>query len=588
MSYINNNNNNNNININNNNNNLNNSKNQINNNNSSELLFNPLTHFPPQYDIYGRIKPNKHNLRYNILSQKDNIKIPWNKNISKSQSFIQTRSQLLDFRKKQRIPDISYDLDKDGYVGNKDYVISKIYDVDNDGKLNEIEKKNAYEGIKNGIEKKFLWNLDNQGGKGAYRVMQKRGKIIENENFIALQDTYPKYPFKENENRICSYEKLKEFRKKENIKNFEKNILNYEKNHPREIIIKTPKKNILSVSYDNKNIETKKEKINKQARLRASLSELPYDIKNIKIPSLKYIKNPSHKTYEDVLNDFKEENLKLEKDLYSKKFINNVERLNMREDEIFSRFYNKGIKGKTYEDIKQNNLKKILEYNLNTFSQRPIGIHRHKLPKFSENEEKNDFWKFNENYCENPKFSSQIEYLENNKFWKKKENLLINEHQKDDVSIELGKFYDPYNRDYFPKKNNKVDEKDLIINLNKINIFKNFDPNVIKKFNYKYKPYHILRWSCLMNKFNPNKLKGKRFFDSFEKEKNENEKGKEKINNKIIKNKEIKNDKNDINKNIEKIIKPLPKKDVLFYKFSNEKDSVKLNKVYNKVFSSAF
>ena len=124
--------------------------------------------------------------------------------------------------------------------------------------------------------------------------------------------------------------------------------------------------------------------------------------------------------------------------------------------------------------------------------------------------------------------------------------------------------------------------------MNKINIFKNFDPNVIKKFNYKYKPYHILRWSCLMNKFNPNKLKGKRFFDSFEKEKNENEKGKEKINNKIIKNKEIKNDKNDINKNIEKIIKPLPKKDVLFYKFSNEKDSVKLNKVYNKVFSSAF
>ena len=228
MSYINNNNNIN-ININNNNNNLNNSKNQINNNNSSELLFNPLTHFPPQYDIYGRIKPNKYNLRYNILSQKDNIKIPWNKNISKSQSFIQTRSQLLDFRKKQRIPDISYDLDKDGYVGNKDYVISKIYDVDNDGKLNEIEKKNAYEGIKNGIEKKFLWNLDNQGGKRAFRVMQKRGKIIENENFIALQDTYPKYPFKENENRISSYEKLKEFRKKENIKNFEKNILNYEK-----------------------------------------------------------------------------------------------------------------------------------------------------------------------------------------------------------------------------------------------------------------------------------------------------------------------------------------------------------------------
>ena len=129
---------------------------QINNNKSIELLFNPLTHFPPQYDIYGREKPNRYNLRYNILSKKDNIKIPWNKkNNSKSQSNIQTRSELIEFRKKQRIPDMSYDLDKDGYVGNKDFVISKIYDVDNDGKLNEIEKKNAYEGIKNGIEKKF-------------------------------------------------------------------------------------------------------------------------------------------------------------------------------------------------------------------------------------------------------------------------------------------------------------------------------------------------------------------------------------------------------------------------------------------------
>jgi len=75
----------------------------------------------------------------------------------------------------------------------------------------------------------------------------------------------------------------------------------------------------LSDSYDNTNIETLKNKMIKQARLKASLSEHPYDIKNIKIPSLKYIKNPSHKTYQDVLNDFKKENLKLEKRFIFKK-----------------------------------------------------------------------------------------------------------------------------------------------------------------------------------------------------------------------------------------------------------------------------
>ena len=34
------------------------------------------------------------------------------------------------------LPDISYDLDGDGVVGNRDFVISKIYDKDKDGKLN--------------------------------------------------------------------------------------------------------------------------------------------------------------------------------------------------------------------------------------------------------------------------------------------------------------------------------------------------------------------------------------------------------------------------------------------------------------------
>ena len=47
------------------------------------------------------------------------------------------------------MPDISYDLDGDGYVGNRDYVIAKVFDKDGDGKLNESERKNALDAIKN-------------------------------------------------------------------------------------------------------------------------------------------------------------------------------------------------------------------------------------------------------------------------------------------------------------------------------------------------------------------------------------------------------------------------------------------------------
>ena len=47
------------------------------------------------------------------------------------------------------MPDISYDLDGDGYVGGRDYVLSKMYDKDGDGKLNTSERKAADEAVRN-------------------------------------------------------------------------------------------------------------------------------------------------------------------------------------------------------------------------------------------------------------------------------------------------------------------------------------------------------------------------------------------------------------------------------------------------------
>lgn len=40
----------------------------------------------------------------------------------------QTRTQLLERRRKDIIPDISYDLDGDGYVGGRDYVVARRFD----------------------------------------------------------------------------------------------------------------------------------------------------------------------------------------------------------------------------------------------------------------------------------------------------------------------------------------------------------------------------------------------------------------------------------------------------------------------------
>ena len=58
-------------------------------------------------------------------------------------------TELEEKRKLDRRADPSYDLDGDGIVGNRDMYISKLFDKDKDGKLNEIERKNAMDAIRN-------------------------------------------------------------------------------------------------------------------------------------------------------------------------------------------------------------------------------------------------------------------------------------------------------------------------------------------------------------------------------------------------------------------------------------------------------
>ena len=60
-----------------------------------------------------------------------------------------TLSALNQNRRKEWVPDISFDLDGDGVVGNRDLVLSKMFDKDGDGKLNAIERKAAEEAIRN-------------------------------------------------------------------------------------------------------------------------------------------------------------------------------------------------------------------------------------------------------------------------------------------------------------------------------------------------------------------------------------------------------------------------------------------------------
>jgi hypothetical protein len=46
---------------------------------------------------------------------------------------------MLKERRMANIPDITYDLDGDGSVNERDYALAKMFDKDGDGKLNHEE-----------------------------------------------------------------------------------------------------------------------------------------------------------------------------------------------------------------------------------------------------------------------------------------------------------------------------------------------------------------------------------------------------------------------------------------------------------------
>lgn len=140
-----------------------------------------------------------------------------------------------------------------------------------------------------------------------------------------------------------------------------------------------------------------------------------------------------------------------------------MERLYEREEELFADGFLKENR-KTYNQIKEKRRNESLEYNLKTFSKQTIGVHGHELPKFSENEELKEYWKNKEGYKENPDINSHIVYKENVKYWKKPEDLLINDHK--DIVPSPGK------KEFVLKEK----RDNLIVKVNNLNHFKDFDP----------------------------------------------------------------------------------------------------------------
>ena len=522
-------------------------------------------HVPPAYDLFGYLKPeHKRRNQLHLLEQKVNVPINW-ATTRTNESGAASRQELISIRKSTRIPDISYDLDKDGYVSDKDYFISKLYDKDNDGKLNEVERKAALDGIAQGIENNYVWNTtnsipqvktkntsvimhnkaqqstinnnNNSCGNGSHlpnepmskpireaqpfrHYMQIRGKVLQSENFDSIRDTYPEHPLSQHKPHVCTYTELKNKRKQENLNAIRNAVHNWEtKNNLSYTGITYNNINsVYPITTNNKQLHPSKSeiklKLHKAARMKCGLDEDESDIGGSlrKSPSLAYIYNPKHKTKSDVTTSLKNEIIKHNKSLSTQaKRPTEIDRLNARESEIFNKL-STTQNGKTRSIIKSKRKQELYENNINKFSKQIIGVHGHELPKFAESASMKEFWKHREGYCDEPRYNSRVEYKESIKYWKPCEELLLNEHRDEPPQSK-----DPFKVEHHPIEH-KNSDKNMILKVNNVNHFHNFNPNIPFEFNAVKPCKHIYRWTTLVNQFTSHKFKDGRFFDSIGKD----------------------------------------------------------------------
>lgn len=124
-----------------------------------------------------------------------------------------TLTKLLERRKREILPDLSYDLDGDGFVGGRDYVVARRFDEGFKNYLTEEEQAKVRKALQEGFEAKFVWNVEASGAQRPYRIMQKRGVIVDGDDYLPVTDTYPAHPIGEIKPELKTQTELLDHRK---------------------------------------------------------------------------------------------------------------------------------------------------------------------------------------------------------------------------------------------------------------------------------------------------------------------------------------------------------------------------------------
>ncbi|CAD7949788.1 unnamed protein product [Amoebophrya sp. A25] len=107
-----------------------------------------------------------------------------------------TRTEMRIDQVADRVPDLSYDFDGDGVVGQRDYFVGRFFDTEKKGSLTSEQRATAEKELQNGFLDKFKFGFDATGSANPEMVVsQKAGRILTCNNMNELSLSYPaRYP----------------------------------------------------------------------------------------------------------------------------------------------------------------------------------------------------------------------------------------------------------------------------------------------------------------------------------------------------------------------------------------------------------
>lgn len=218
---------------------------------------------------------------------------------SKQDGLGKTRSGLIQDRKRQLMPHISFDLDGDGIVGGRDLVVASRFDADCDGKLSSVEREAAIKALReDNYEGKFVWGIEQSGANCENRIIQKRGLIIKGDDFTVLKKTYPEHPLSQEPRRHINRADLMNKRKARNVSEMDKQKQDWDQANPSHIDQRQLVRNEYYVENpEYATLSHKKAALKQVARVKIGLNENFTDLRvSSKDPTLKFVHNP------DVIN----------------------------------------------------------------------------------------------------------------------------------------------------------------------------------------------------------------------------------------------------------------------------------------------